>query len=48
MSIFTVVSLIFLEPMLKVFGASDITLPYAKEYIYIVLLGAMLQNIGLD
>ncbi|GAA0121047.1 MAG: MATE family efflux transporter [Clostridium argentinense] len=46
MSIFTVVSLIFLEPMLKVFGASDITLPYAKEYIYIVLLGAMLQNIG--
>lgn len=44
---FIVLSLIFLEPMLKIFGASDVTLPYAKDYGYIILLGSILQNLGL-
>ena len=42
----TVVGLIFLEPMLLKFGASSETLPYAKEYITIILLGVIFQNIG--
>lgn len=46
MILLTLVSLVFLEPMLKIFGASDVTLPYAKDYIYIILLGSILQNIG--
>lgn len=44
--IVTVLGLIFLEPMLLKFGASKDTLPYAKEYISIILIGAVFQNIG--
>jgi len=44
--IVTVLGLIFLEPMLLRFGASSETLPYAKEYIRIILIGAIFQNIG--
>lgn len=46
MILLIVISLIFLEPMLKIFGASDVTLPYAKDYGYIILLGGILQNLG--
>lgn len=42
----TVMGLIFLEPMLIKFGASSETLPYAKEYITIILVGVIFQNIG--
>jgi putative MATE family efflux protein len=42
----TVVGLIFLEPMLLKFGASTATLPYAKQYITIILIGVIFQNIG--
>jgi putative MATE family efflux protein len=44
--IVTVVGLIFLEPMLLKFGASAATLPYAKQYITIILIGVIFQNIG--
>ena len=44
--IVTVLGLIFLEPMLLKFGASRETLPYAKEYITIILIGVIFQNIG--
>ena len=44
--IVTVMGLIFLEPMLIKFGASSETLPYAKEYIRIILIGVIFQNIG--
>ena len=44
--IVTVLGLIFLEPMLLKFGASRVTLPYAKEYIRIILIGAIFQSIG--
>lgn len=37
--LFTVVGLLFLEPMLKSFGALPEVLPYAKDYAGIVLLG---------
>lgn len=42
----TVVGLIFLEPMLLKFGASSATLPYAKQYIIIILIGVIFQNVG--
>ena len=42
----TVVGLIFLEPMLLKFGASEATLPYAKQYITIILIGVVFQNVG--
>lgn len=36
---FMLVSLIFLEPILRFFGASDATLPYASDFMHIILLG---------
>ena len=44
--IVTALGLIFLEPMLLKFGASKETLPYAKEYITVILIGVIFQNIG--
>lgn len=40
------VTFIFLEPILKAFGASDVTLPYASEYLRIILFGFGFQLIG--
>ena len=45
-SIVTILGLIFLDPLLNLFGASSETLPYAKEFATIVLLGTVLQNVG--
>lgn len=39
------VSMIFLDPLLRSFGASDVTLPYAKEYLQIALPGNIFANI---
>ncbi|WP_445475962.1 MATE family efflux transporter [Methanococcoides methylutens] len=36
---FTALALIFLDPMLKVFGASDIVLPFASEYTKYIVIG---------
>ena len=33
------ICLLFLDPILRFFGASDNTLPYAREYMQIILLG---------
>ena len=38
------VGLIFLEPMLALFGASENTLPYAADYLRIYLWGAMVTT----
>ncbi|MBR4975122.1 MAG: MATE family efflux transporter, partial [Bacteroidales bacterium] len=43
--IFTVISLIFLDPILYFFGASDQTLPYAREYMVIILLANVITHI---
>ena len=37
--IFSAVTLTFLDPILRFFGASDNTLPYAHSYMLIILLG---------
>lgn len=42
----TLMGFLFMEPLLKSFGASENILIYAKEYISIILLGVILQNIG--
>ncbi|MDP4145735.1 MAG: MATE family efflux transporter [Bacillota bacterium] len=44
--IVTALGLIFEEPLLKVFGASSEVMPLAKQFVTIILLGAILQNIG--
>ncbi|MGE5549946.1 MAG: MATE family efflux transporter [Bacteroidota bacterium] len=37
---------VFLEPLLKLFGASPDVLPYARDYLRIILWGAVFQTIG--
>lgn len=37
--VFATLSLIFLDPILRFFGASDDTLPYAREYMQVILWG---------
>ena len=42
--LFMAVSLIFLDPILRFFGASDATLPYAHEFMVVILLGNMITH----
>lgn len=42
---FGTLSLIFLEPILRFFGASDQTMPYAREYMEIILLGNAITHL---
>ncbi len=37
---YTVISFIFMKPLLNLFGASDQVLPYAAEYLSIILFGS--------
>ena len=37
---------LFLNKLLILFGASENSIPYAKAYIQIILMGAVFQNIG--
>ena len=43
--IFMAISLIFIDPILYFFGASENTLPYAKEYITIILIGNVITHL---
>ncbi len=42
---FMIVSLIFLDPILCFFGASPATLPYAHDYMLVILLGNVFTHI---
>ncbi|SFO96812.1 MATE family efflux transporter [Prevotella sp. tf2-5] len=42
--LFMVVCLIFLDPILRFFGASEVTLPYACEFMEIILLGNVVTH----
>ena len=42
--LFMVVCLMFLNPILRFFGASDVTLPYAREFMTVILLGNMITH----
>lgn len=41
---FMVLSLLFLDPILRFFGASDATLPYAREFMIVILLGNVVTH----
>ncbi len=41
---FSIVALTFLNPILKFFGASDNTLPYAREYMLVILSGNVISQ----
>lgn len=43
--VFAMVCLVFLDPILRFFGASDQTLPYAREYMEIILLGNVVTHL---
>lgn len=36
-----VTGLVLIEPLLRIFGATDILLPYSKEYLQIILIGSI-------
>ncbi len=40
----SIICLLFLDPILRFFGASDQTLPYAHEYMVIILLGNVVSH----
>ena len=44
--IISVLGLIYLEPLVKIFGASESNLHYAMDYLRIILIGAPFQAIG--
>lgn len=43
--VFTVVCLVFLDPILMFFGASSATLPFARDYMVIILLGNIFTHL---
>ena len=40
----SVVCLIFMDPLLRFFGASDATLPYARDYMLIIMAGNVITQ----
>lgn len=43
-ALFLVFGLLYLEPMLRLFGATDSILPYAKSYLSIIIWGTIFSN----
>lgn len=43
--IFAAMSLLFLDPILRFFGASDQTIPFAREYMVVILLGNVITHL---
>lgn len=44
--VISLLGILFLTPILKVFGANNENIFYAKEYIAVIIAGAVLQNLG--
>ncbi|MBU3129563.1 MATE family efflux transporter [Clostridium tagluense] len=44
--VLSLIGVLFLNKLLILFGASGESIPYAKAYIQIILMGAVFQNIG--
>lgn len=42
--LFMVICMLFLDPILRFFGASEVTLPYAREFMEVILLGNMITH----
>jgi putative MATE family efflux protein len=45
-AVLTTLGLIFVEPLLRLFGSSDTILPYAKQYVSIILAGSVFMGVG--
>ena len=43
----SIIGLVGLEPLLKLLGASEQILPYARDYLQIILIGGVFQSIGM-
>jgi len=43
--IFTFITLLWMDPILRFFGASDATLPFARGYMFIIALGNMVTHL---
>ncbi|AKU69885.1 MATE family efflux transporter [Prevotella fusca JCM 17724] len=43
-SVFGIICLIFLNPILRFFGASDATLPYARSFMEVILAGNVISH----
>lgn len=43
----TILGLIFIEPMLKFFGATPSIIPYSLDYMRVILLGSLFMAIGI-
>lgn len=43
--LFAVISFIFLDPILYFFGASEATLPYAREFMEVILMGNIVTHL---
>lgn len=43
--LFSILGLIFMDPILRFFGASDATIPYARDYMQIIIAGAIINNL---
>lgn len=41
----TVMCLLFLDPILRFFGASDATLPYARDFMQVILMGNVVTHL---
>ena len=44
--VLTAASLALLDPLLRLFGASDAVIPFARDYMWIIVLGSTFQNVG--
>ncbi len=42
--LFMAVCMVFLDPILRFFGASDVTLPYAREFMQVILAGNIITH----
>lgn len=44
-AVFTLLTLLFLDPILMFFGASENTLPFARDYMFIILIGNIITHL---
>lgn len=44
--VLTVIGIAFLDPLIRLLGASEAVLPYARDYLSIILYGTIFQSVG--
>lgn len=46
--IFVIIGLVFTDPILRIFGATDTLLPYARDYITIIFIGSLFFSFAVN